>query len=187
LSKNVTVIDQYGNACEPTYPKRARGLIKKGRARAIGDDAICLIEPVINADDCVLPSNESKEHMNNADFLMQELAYLKVKVEHAEKGPEKDNALTAYSNALTAYIELQKSSVVIKNAGNNANNGYDSAADPNSYDFSDMPGMPNFVKQMINNGYIEALAGIPLGSFDRWKVDEKEPLDDVDENKGCNE
>jgi len=40
----VIVTDEAGNFYEPTYPKRAQGLIKNERARAIGENEICLIQ-----------------------------------------------------------------------------------------------------------------------------------------------
>ena len=40
----IKVFDKNGNELEPTYPKRARGLVKKGRARFIDDSTIVLEE-----------------------------------------------------------------------------------------------------------------------------------------------
>ena len=45
IQKNITVIDEQGNIYEATYPKRAKGLIKSGRARFISEDIICLVRP----------------------------------------------------------------------------------------------------------------------------------------------
>lgn len=42
MIKNITVIDENGNIVGSTYPKRADGLVKKGRARWISDTAVCL-------------------------------------------------------------------------------------------------------------------------------------------------
>lgn len=42
MTKNITVIDENGNILERTYPKRANGLVKKGRAQWIGDSSIRL-------------------------------------------------------------------------------------------------------------------------------------------------
>lgn len=43
IEKNIGVVDEQGNRLEPTYPKRAKGLVKKGRARYIDGKTICLI------------------------------------------------------------------------------------------------------------------------------------------------
>jgi len=45
INKNVTVTDEFGNEYEPTYAKRARGLVRKGRARFVGENRICLTRP----------------------------------------------------------------------------------------------------------------------------------------------
>lgn len=45
MEKNVLVVDQQGNEYEATWPKRAKGLVKSGRARFIADDKICLTRP----------------------------------------------------------------------------------------------------------------------------------------------
>jgi hypothetical protein len=45
IEKNVIVIDEQGNEYEATYPKRAKGLVKNGRARFVGENKICLACP----------------------------------------------------------------------------------------------------------------------------------------------
>ena len=45
IEKNVIVVDELGNEYEATYPKRAKGLVKNGRARFIEENKICLACP----------------------------------------------------------------------------------------------------------------------------------------------
>ena len=45
MEKNVIVVDEQGNEYGATYPKRAKGLVKKGRARFVDDNTICLACP----------------------------------------------------------------------------------------------------------------------------------------------
>ena len=45
MEKNVTVIDEEGKTIGVTYPKRAKGLIKKGRARRVDENTVCLACP----------------------------------------------------------------------------------------------------------------------------------------------
>ncbi len=45
IEKNVIVVDEQGNEYEATYPKRAKGLVKNGRARFVGENKICLACP----------------------------------------------------------------------------------------------------------------------------------------------
>ena len=45
ITKNINVVDQFGNQLEATYTKRAKGLVKHGRARFIDENTICLACP----------------------------------------------------------------------------------------------------------------------------------------------
>lgn len=45
ITKNIRVVDAAGNLLQSTYPKRALGLVKHGRARFIDDHAIELMRP----------------------------------------------------------------------------------------------------------------------------------------------
>ena len=45
IEKNVRVVDEQGNEYEATYPKRAKGLVKNGRARFVDEQTICLACP----------------------------------------------------------------------------------------------------------------------------------------------
>lgn len=74
IEKNIIVIDEQGNKIGATYPKRAKGLIKKGRARSIDDNTICL----------ACPPNEILE-----DFKMTELVIDKTTGEVIETTQEK--------------------------------------------------------------------------------------------------
>ncbi len=42
ITKNIIVVDAYGNTVGTTYPKRARGLLKKGRAVSVDEHTIRL-------------------------------------------------------------------------------------------------------------------------------------------------
>ncbi|MBQ7760441.1 MAG: hypothetical protein IJ400_00130 [Clostridia bacterium] len=45
IAKNIIVVDEQGNKYEATYLKRAKGLVKNGRARFINENTICLACP----------------------------------------------------------------------------------------------------------------------------------------------
>ena len=45
MKKNVVVVDEFGHEYEATYPKRAKGLVKSGRARFVDANRICLLRP----------------------------------------------------------------------------------------------------------------------------------------------
>lgn len=54
--KNIIVVDEAGKGLHATYPKRAKGLVKSGRARYVDENTICLTEP---------PRRHEEEHMEN--------------------------------------------------------------------------------------------------------------------------
>lgn len=61
IEKNIDVVDEHGNRYEATYPKRARGLVKNGRARFISENTICLACPPTNK----LEDYTMSEHTNS--------------------------------------------------------------------------------------------------------------------------
>ena len=42
IEKNIRVVDEQGNEYEATYPKRAKGFVKNGRARFVDENTIAL-------------------------------------------------------------------------------------------------------------------------------------------------
>ena len=61
IEKNVRVVDEQGNEYEATYPKRAKGLVKNGRARFVGENKICLAcPPFENVEDNKMTDTEIK-------------------------------------------------------------------------------------------------------------------------------
>ena len=233
MTKTISVTDENGNILAPTYPKRAKGLIKHGRARAIGDDAIVLLNQsgdTPSAEECVpssckrhatalplhgVPRKERNEHMNNNSnhldqviatlledlrkpidnlvdmdecqiavvehhrenmldklltfikeqkaeeeanakegFLKAELEELKARVDSAEKGPERDKALAVYGNALQQYMGSPAKAANALLQQHAQSGTYNGSEDSKSYDFSDLPNLPNFLKQHINKGWL---------------------------------
>lgn len=68
IEKNVRVIDEQGNEYEATYPRRARGLVKSGRARFVDENKICLAcPPNINLEDNKMTENINANVNVNAE------------------------------------------------------------------------------------------------------------------------
>lgn len=62
IEKNIMVVDEQGNEYEATYPKRARGLVKNGRARFLSENMICLAcPPEIDLEDNEMTNNNVTE------------------------------------------------------------------------------------------------------------------------------
>ena len=81
IEKNVSVIDEYGNEYEATYPKRAKGLVKKGRARFVDDNTICLACPPDIMEDTKMSDNNIKTKVNETAEPIEDVE----KIEEIEK------------------------------------------------------------------------------------------------------
>lgn len=76
MPKTVHVVDEAGNRYEATYLKRAQGLVKKGRARFIDENTICLVcPPNQNLEDNVMEDNRltAKEIFVQLTLLQKQL------------------------------------------------------------------------------------------------------------------
>lgn len=78
MPKNITVVDANGNTYEPTWPKRAKGLVKHGRARFVGDSTICLSAPpaIEHMMEETTMTNIPQESPLTMNWLMEQLAQL---------------------------------------------------------------------------------------------------------------
>ena len=66
IEKNIVVVDEQGNEYEATYPKRAKGLVKNGRARFIDENTICLAcPPNIELEDKTMSENKKVDSIDN--------------------------------------------------------------------------------------------------------------------------
>ena len=82
IEKNVRVIDDQGNVYEATWPKRAKQLVKQGRARFLSEDLICLACPPksdMNLEDKTMFDMENMAMNDNPET---------VEVPEAPKAPE---------------------------------------------------------------------------------------------------
>ena len=69
MNKNIEVVDENGNVYEPTWPKRAKGLVKNGRARFASENQICLACPPDTKTEDKEMSNNIFGEMTVADIL----------------------------------------------------------------------------------------------------------------------
>lgn len=67
IAKNIIVVDEFGKKYTSTYAKRAKGLVKNGRARWLDGNTICLVCPpdILNLEDDDMSNNaENMETIN---------------------------------------------------------------------------------------------------------------------------
>ena len=69
MTKNIEVVDVSGRMYEPTYPKRARQLVKNGRARFISESRICLACPPEITEENTMTDATNTTRMNKQDYL----------------------------------------------------------------------------------------------------------------------
>ena len=86
IEKNIRVVDENGNEYEATYPKRAKGLVKNGRARFLSSDTICLICPPDSENDDLEDINMSENTEMQTPVLTIE--YLLAKIDEIAKQTE---------------------------------------------------------------------------------------------------
>ncbi len=67
------VVDEQGNVYEATYPKRAKGLVKNGRARFVDENKICLACPP----DRFLEENKMNENKLTVKDIFETIGALK--------------------------------------------------------------------------------------------------------------
>lgn len=61
IEKNVIVVDEQGNEYESTYPKRAKGIVKNGRARYLSENRICLACPPNQLEERMMDENKATQ------------------------------------------------------------------------------------------------------------------------------
>lgn len=102
IEKNVIVVDSQGNILEATYPKRAKGLVKNGRARFIDENKICLACPPKNLEDNEM--TDKMMDMTTGEVIEMTSGEPKLSVEYILAQLEKISSQTAYLNEAIAQI-----------------------------------------------------------------------------------
>ena len=104
IEKNVRVFDEQGNEYEATYPKRAKGLVKNGRARFVEENTICLACPPDKIMEEKTMENTNKNIANGVVNGKPTMAYILEQLEMLkENAPEEFDVLH-----FAAMAELRK-------------------------------------------------------------------------------
>lgn len=78
IEKNVRIIDSNNVIYGATYPKRARGLVKKGRARFIDENTICMPRPAGITEDSDMSEIQKKQEATTAAEIKPETPVLSI-------------------------------------------------------------------------------------------------------------
>lgn len=84
------VIDEQGNEYEATYPKRAKGLVKSGRARFVDENTICLARPPEKiSEDNEMSDNKETKSVYNIEYILLQIAKIQEQTEYLNNAIEK--------------------------------------------------------------------------------------------------
>lgn len=118
ITKNITVVDEKGNEYEATYPKRAKGLVKNGRARFIDENTICLACPPNQIlEDNKVKNNNTELNMeyvlSRIDQILEEKEYIKEAIDSINNmklntSPEGGRGDMARAAAISAAIQARE-------------------------------------------------------------------------------
>ena len=100
IEKNIIVVDEKGNEYEATYPKRAKGLVKNGRAHYIEENKICLLHPPnLKSEDNDMPDTKAakakdkltiKYVLDKAEQIINDTEYIHSALEQLALMPKSD-------------------------------------------------------------------------------------------------
>ena len=76
--KTVIVVDEQGDKLESTYPKRAKGLIKNGRAQYVDENTICLVDLPKHT---ILEENKMNNNLEDNKKVEIDLTYIMTKID----------------------------------------------------------------------------------------------------------
>ena len=116
IEKNIRVVDEFGNLYEATYLKRAKGLVKKGRAHFIDSNTISLVCPPEKMEDKKLENNKNiidQEYIiQKIDQIMNEKDYLVKALENIAAIPKSegpgDVAGAAKAGAMSEVVKSRE-------------------------------------------------------------------------------
>lgn len=90
IEKNIIVVDEQGNEYEATYPKRAKGLVKSGRARFVDENKICLAcPPNFDLEDKKMTEERKTESIYNIEYILSQIAKIQEQTEYLNIALEK--------------------------------------------------------------------------------------------------
>ncbi len=84
MDKNIIVTDENGTIYGATWPKRAKGLVRKGRARFIDNDIICLACPPDKdiLEDIKMPDNIAVPANADLSYILKQIEAVRLDNEH---------------------------------------------------------------------------------------------------------
>ena len=96
MEKNIIVVDEQGNQYEATYPKRAKGLVKNGRARFVDEHTICLACPPNdhNLEDRNMSENNNAKEILSVNYILAQIEKIVDQTAHIHESIAQISALS---------------------------------------------------------------------------------------------
>lgn len=108
MEKNIVVLDENGNQTGLTYPKRARGLVKSGRAETVDSGTIRLTSPPSDKERTENMSDEAKELTELGEKINEAVQRSKTATQSGAPAPSVDmGEIAARVDALMAGQSAQ--------------------------------------------------------------------------------
>ena len=102
IEKNIIVVDEQGNYYEATYPKRAKGLVKNGRARFIDENTICLACPPYDMEDNNMSNNIENAAIETKptekltmDYVLEQIGKIATETEYLHRAISELGSITS--------------------------------------------------------------------------------------------
>lgn len=104
MTKNIIVVDEYGKKYGTTYPKRAKGLVKQGRARFQAHNVLCLMHCLACPTDQDLEDkNMSEQTTENRMMETETIETETMKTDTASEVPTNTDADTHVADGQSKY------------------------------------------------------------------------------------
>lgn len=129
MTKNIIVVDEDGRNYGTTYPKRAKGLVKQGRARFLAPDMLCLMHclacpPEQNLEDHTMSEQtiensvvENMEIENKEENTAQQTTEGRYSIEYCLEQIERIGRQTEYLNQVISELrQLDDNSSCVQKA-----------------------------------------------------------------------
>ena len=115
MTKNISVVDEFGNNYGETYLKRAKQLVKKGRAHFIDETKISLVCPPKQLEDKKMSEDKKITQsyiLSKIDQIIESSSYISKAIEEVKdlpdsKGPG-DTAASAKADAIANIVRSKE-------------------------------------------------------------------------------
>ena len=121
MEKNIIVVDEQGNQLDATYPKRAKGLVKHGRARFVDENTICLACPPNqnHLEDIPMSENINTQETLSVDYILSQIEKITEQTAHIHEAiaqigelnygaPECGSPVDARAHALSEIVRCRE-------------------------------------------------------------------------------